>query len=227
VKEYYISEEGKKAFKDIGLDYPIEIMEQEFEDWYKKTTNNKLPDGKREKHIQYMTRLRVPNYSSNDKITYEEYIVHDLLISRMTKIGNFEQRYQSPIGVYPKPIPRYEMMMTQDFDRVRKLDGFESITPVYTIPFTKEKADELFKKYCDRKTQFSIKDKEQSGGRLYSIKVYEEWRDGKFEDLLFWGHIPSKTEVTMKKQEEKQRERVRAQIEAEKRGFITTAPPPP
>lgn len=230
VKNYYISEEGKKAFAEIGLEYPTEILEREFEEWYTKKTSNsssaKLPDGERDKYIQSMTRLRVPNYSSSDKITYEEYIIHDMHISRMTKIGNFDQRYQSPLGVYPKPRPRYTVVQTADFDRIKKLDGFDSVTPVYTIPFTKENADKLFKKYCDRKTQLIIRDGDHlSGTRKYSIKTFEEWRDGTFEDLFFWGHIPSKEEIKYKNQEEKQRKKVQTKIEADRLRAAQNADP--
>jgi len=66
--------------------------------------------------------------------------------------------------------------------------------PKYSIPFTKEKLEELHQKCNDKAARIGERTKysvwPEAGTRI-SIERYEDFSEGKFTDLIKYGKIPT------------------------------------
>lgn len=208
MKDFCVSDEAIEEFRKLEHeDYPLEIWEKEYNNWYERLTDP-LPNGEREKYITKMIRLRVPDYSNPDEITYREYIIHDFSVRRITKIGNYESRYIPKIGVYPRVRPVYRLVYDQETGGKKKVyENFEVYDTVYTLPFSEKLAMDLYRKYCDRRTELLLKDGDHlSTKNRQMIKSIEDFRaEDQFDNLVFFGHVPTKDELEDKEQEEKRR----------------------
>lgn len=185
VRDYFKSPEGEAAYKEIGMPYPEEM----YDDWYNKflklTKNTPEKDVKR--HIQNMKR-----YITSSG---EEYLIHDMSEERSDPLGNRKRFYRGNLGKYGKPIPHYEIKVDPEegYAKSKIVTGIDMVEDCYSIPFTKENIDKVVK-YCDGNTSFCIQKQDHQSGRRIGVRSLEEWKNGKVEELLRFGHSASSYE---------------------------------
>jgi hypothetical protein len=63
----------------------------------------------------------------------------------------------------------------------------------YSIPFTAKKADELYK-YCTPSTSYLIQKEGYKQGQQRHVDSFTDWKEGKVEHLLRFGHKASSYE---------------------------------
>ncbi len=180
-KDYFKSEAGIAAFREVGLPYEDELWDENFAKFQK--TISKGPAKDRKMTIANIQRLVLP--------TGEQYIIHDERHQGIDILGNRKRFYKSGTGMYPVPIPKYEIKMnTETFEKENLKVGLETMERGYSIPFTVEKADELHK-LCDESTTYTICKGYYRMGNRIKVDTFEDFRDGEPDDLLRWGHRAS------------------------------------
>jgi hypothetical protein len=184
---FFKSHEGVAEYEKIGVKYPRTMSD----DWYARFL--KLTRAtKKEEQKQYIGQVKRLILSNG-----EEYIVHDVTETRYDALHNRKRFYRSNIGMYAKPIPHREIKA-----RVTEEDGFiqeivttvESIETGYSIHFTQKNIDKLIVPYTDGNTQYSIEKQDYKSGITISVALFEDWRHGKYEELLRFGHRASEYE---------------------------------
>ena len=180
---FYKSPEGEAGYKKLGMEYPKTLSDYWYKQFLRVTKNTKKEDYK--VYIPQMKRLILASG--------EEYIVHSMTETRYDGLHNRKVFGRSGIGMSAKPVPHREVKA-----RISEDEGFvqdiittvESIETGYSIPFTQKEIDKLIK-YTDGNTAYSIQKMDYQSGRKFTIGSLNDWRNGKSEELLRFGHIAS------------------------------------
>lgn len=193
------SDEAVAAYKKIGLSYPDEIYDRQYDSYLQETSKSPAKENK----IKYQNVVRVVLPSG------QQYIVHDQTDIRLDKIGNVKSFYRSGIGKHPVPTPQYSIQIDQEdgYSKKRVLSGVSSIEIVLSIPFNEKTADEIYK-YCTGKTQYTIQKGENKGHRI-TVDSFEDFKKGEVEELLRFGHIANKVERQLLEEEKSGKTTVR------------------
>lgn len=127
--------------------------------------------------------------------TGKEFILHDMSERKLDPLGNVKTFYRGNIGKYGKPIPHFEIKVNAEEGYVKEkyVSHIDMIEECYSIPFTQENIDKL-QKYCDGNTAYSIQKQDYRAGMTFIIESLKDWREGKAEELLRFGHIASSFE---------------------------------
>lgn len=165
------SKEGVAEYEKLGLPYPSEILEEEYEQWLKKTTAENLNKYTkcREKEILTIVRLK----GGDDK----EYITYSFLHRRLDEALNVNSRWRPKIGLYPIPKPIYKVTIGSFGKQSREISEIQSIENGYGIPFSKKKMDELRSKIglsSDGKVSYAL---QPSNGVHLAVASFEDLRD--------------------------------------------------
>lgn len=132
---YYKSPEGEAEYKKIGLEYSKTLQDYHYMQFQKLTRFTKKED-----HKKYISNMRRYILASG-----EEYVIHDMTETKYDPIGNRKTSNRSNIGVYGKPVPRYEIRVDpeQGYAKERYVAGIDTVDECYSIPFDKKHIDEL------------------------------------------------------------------------------------
>jgi hypothetical protein len=188
VSDFIKSPEGIAEYEKIGQAYPMEFLEEHYEnDFLKNTTNDpKLlaEHGGGRKPVEVANMFRKKTREGG------EYIYYGQTEYRLDKALNLKHWFTSRIGMYPIPRGRYEMVH-RDFGQVeRVLREVEGVDTGYSIPFTKENLDKIrdLGLQHEGKTTYYV---EAINGLKFSVATYEDLRNGDFDELVHFNKIPT------------------------------------
>src|SRR5690242_3820238 len=179
------SEAQRQEYQKIGETY----KENDFDLHYKHVLKQIENDPNKRERIQAM--IRVVSGPG------EEYIVYHHSWEGLNAIGSFLRTSQTNVGIYGRFEPVYERFIQEDNTFGQRLISKNTVT-AYFIPFTKEKAEELHKACIDstgklnERTRYYIM---QEGGTKITVNSYEDWLNGKFEDLIEHGKITQQPQI--------------------------------
>jgi hypothetical protein len=190
VSNYIRSPEGIAEYKKLGLEYPNEFFDNQYDDYLNQT--RKSPKDKTLVEIRNMTRVVLLDGS--------QYIVHDHADIRLDLIGNLKMWYRGGIGKYPIPSPHYEIKVDEEtLEKSRVCTGVSHIKTGYSIKWSIKKADELHKLCIDAPsdysnnlvTAYSVRRGELKGpNNLVTVESFKDWRDVEdVEELFRFGRI--------------------------------------
>lgn len=179
-KTFFKSEEGVKAFQDVGLPYEDERWDLDYAEFLKKTRTT--PEKDRVRVIQNLQRVVAPDG--------KEYLVYDLSEQAADALGNRLSTYRGSLGCYHKPIPKYAIEVnTETGEKEKVTKGVDQIEECYSIPFTKEAVQKV-EKYITEKTQF-ILNRKKGSFRKITIDSLDDFKLGPIEHLSRFGHRAS------------------------------------
>ena len=183
-KSFFKSEEGIKAFQEIGVEYEDEMWDKDYSEFLRKI--QKTPEKDRVKRIQSLQRV-----VTQDE---QEYLVHDLSEEGHDALGNTLTFYRSNLGCYHKPQGKYSIKVDiETGEKNKHFDGINDMRTRSSIPFTTESIDKI-KKYVTPQTQFIVRDKGHNDKKI-SVDSLDELKLGTSEHLLRFGHRASDYEV--------------------------------
>jgi hypothetical protein len=177
------SPEGIAEYKKIGKEYPRTVLDKDFTSFMKKIAW----DPSKRETIGDITRIRLAD-NSEFLIYGSKWEGHDKLY------GNYDERYWDEVGVYEgleKQITRVLNEEKNEFQEVVKVGRRDTR---YSIPFTKQNLEELHKKCNDRAARIGDRTKYSvwpEGGTKISVETYQDFLDGRFDDLHKYGKIPT------------------------------------
>ena len=185
-KTFFKSEEGIKAFQEIGLPYEDEMWDRDYAEFLRKT--QKTPDKERVKSIQTVQRI----IASDEN----EYLVYDLREEGRDALGNPLSTYRHGIGCYHQPIVKYSVKVDiETGEKVKHFDGLSDMSTAFSIPFNSESVEKI-KKYVVPTTQFIIRDKGHNDKKV-SVDNVTELTLSTAEHALRFGHRASDYEATI------------------------------
>jgi hypothetical protein len=173
------SEEGLKAYSDIGYPYDSTVMDDVYTEFKKQTASSQHSSKSREE----ITKIR--RVLADDG---KEYLVYDSLETGYDNLGNERQRFRPNLGRYPIPVPRKELRMGPDMTQHEAIVEIIRVDTGYSIPFTKANFEKLHKSANDQKqrgaTQYIVQRINQPGT---TVSNAEAMSDGEFVQLEKWG----------------------------------------
>jgi hypothetical protein len=173
------SEEGLKAYSEIGYPYDSTVMDDVYADFKKQTANS--PHSAKSK--EEVTKIR--RVLADDG---KEYLVYDCLETGYDNLGNERQRFRPNLGRYPIPVPRKELRMGPDMTQHEAIVEIIRVDTGYSIPFTKANFEKLHKSANDQKqrgaTQYIVQRVNQPGT---TVSTAEAMSDGEFVQLEKFG----------------------------------------
>lgn len=173
------SEAQRKEYQKVGQPYE----ETEEDKHYKFILKQLENDPNKKETISAMTRIAVgPN---------EEFIVYHHKWEGINPIGSHVSVTQTNVGIYGHFEPIYERFIQEDNTYGQRLIS-KNTTVAYSIPFTKETADNLHKLCNDVSAKSGLRTKYYimpDGGTKITVNSYKDWRDGEYEDLHENGKI--------------------------------------
>jgi hypothetical protein len=184
------SPEGIAEYKKLGKEYPRTEFDKDFAYFMQRIEWD--PD-KRET-IGSISRLKVSD-ESEFLIYSSKWEGHD------EALKNYDHRTRDKLGIYEK----LEKHTTRSLNIENQIEERTTIgrkTLAYSIPFTKERLEELHKICNDRSANPADKTKyyvEPLGGTEITIIRYEDFLNGDFEDLHKNGAIT----ITVSEQKKK------------------------
>lgn len=192
---YWKSQEGLKEYQKIGVPYPTTEWDKDYDRFIEKTGGT--AEGVKEKtEIKRITRVQ----ASDEK----EYIIYDENKVRYDGLDNADRRFRENIGTYPIPQGKKEVYYDENNIQKTRTTNINNVETGYSIPFTKQKLEELHKNAADKvaqrtgKTQYFV---EKLNGSLISVESYEDLREADFEELFKYG----KKKLSWKEEKEQRR----------------------
>jgi hypothetical protein len=121
-------------------------------------------------------------------IVIERIIYHDKLY------GNYDKRNRCELGVYEGIERQTTRVLNEEKNEFQEVVTAGRREPKYSIPFTKEKLEELHQKCNDKAARIGERTKysvwPEAGTRI-SVEKYEDFLNAKFADLINYGKIPT------------------------------------
>lgn len=180
------SPEGIAEYAKIGKEYPRTVLDKDFTAFMQKIAW----DPNKKETVQQITRIKLAD--DTEFLTYgSKWEGHDKMYS------NYDERYRGELGTYEgieKLVARVLNEEKNEFQEVVK-PGRTEIR--YSIPFTKEKLEELHKKCNDKAARMTDRTKyyvQPEGGTTITVERYEDFANGKFADLYKYGKIATADE---------------------------------
>lgn len=168
-----VSKETIEAYERAGMEYnptPHDVAEIHFNNWIKQSGREPI------KIVNRITRLK----TKADKKGRTEFITWSEKRIGYDHVGNEKSFTEDRMGQYTLPIFRNEFDQTTNSIKALQIERQET---VYTQPYTAEAIDKLNELADPIKIQYYV----QRGTDRYAIGDYEDFRDGKYEDLLQLG----------------------------------------
>lgn len=173
---FFKCQEGVDAYKAVGKEYDNTLDDIRYENIL-KITRNSPHSSRNKKLVRVMVRLMADDG--------KEYIKYDLYELLYDAIGAWHEVYEPNIGLYPIPITQPKIEYGPGGQVQEVVNGpIVNIETGYSIPFTKETADDIHKMCND----ISRKDRTQyiaklSSGKRVPCKNYEMFRDWTIEEI--------------------------------------------
>jgi hypothetical protein len=183
------SEEGVKAYQKIGQVYPNSVMDTEYEKFIERNSQSPYSD-KNTRTITRITRVM----GNDDK----EYIIYSYNDKRYNALGNEDEMFCPEVGMYPIPIPRYEMRLGPGMQQRSEVAEIIRNDVGFAIPFSTSEMNKLKDDCVSKgpgKTQYYI---QYANENMKTVKSFEALRDGDFFELKNYGQ-PYKDFVEEKK----------------------------
>ena len=182
---FFRTDEGVREYQKIGKEYPNTLTDEDYIKFQKRTANSPH-SGRNKKEITRMIRELADDGN--------EYLIWDMREIKYTPLGAEDEFYCPGLGKYPIPITRPQIVFGDNMQTQEVVSGNVVRDDVgYSMPFTKENADELHKFALDYKqqgrTRYVIR---RVGGRRISVSNYEDFRDGNFDELEKYGTLEEK-----------------------------------
>jgi hypothetical protein len=180
------SPEGIAEYKKIGKEYPQSVLDKDFTAFMHKIAWD--PD-KRE-IIGGITRVKMAD--DTEFLTYgSKWEGHDKMY------GNYDKRFRGELGVYEAIEKRTTLVLNEEKNEFeeRVMPGRREIR--YSIPFTKAALEDLHKRCNDSGAKMTDRTKyyvQREGGTTITVETYNDFLNGKFDDLHKYGKIPSDEE---------------------------------
>jgi hypothetical protein len=168
-----VAKETLEAYEKAGIEYrltPHDVAEVYFNNWIKQSGREPIII------VNRITRLKTKPDSKGrtEFITWsEKKIGYD-------HVGNEKSFTEDRCGQHIIPIFRNEFDQTTNTIKALQIERQET---VYTTPYSPDKIDELNDLADPVKIQYYV----QRGTNRYAIGDYDDFRDGKYEDLLQLG----------------------------------------
>ena len=177
------SPEGIAEYAKIGKDYPSTVLDKDFTAFMHKIAW----DPNKRETIQEITRIKLAD--DTEFLTYSSrWEGHDKLY------GNYDKRNRCELGVYEGIERQTTRILNEEKNEFQEVVTAGRREPKYSIPFTKEKLEELHQKCNDKAARIGERTKysvwPEAGTRI-SVERYEDFSDGKFTDLIKYGKIPT------------------------------------
>jgi hypothetical protein len=178
------TKEGIEEYSKLDLPYPEELWDTDYDKWVADTNLSELP--KYSKHLPIevvrITRLK----TGEDK----EYITYCATEYRLDKALNLRHRFRSGFGEYPVPRPIYSIEQGDFGVQNRKVVEVQSIDKGYSIPYSPEAIDKIksIGLQIEGQIQYQVI---SPNGLTVTVASYSDLRDGNFDELCAFGHIPS------------------------------------
>jgi hypothetical protein len=183
VTGYTNSKEGAAEYSKLGIPYPSNWDDEDYEAWLKDTTAEGLKDYSKhtEKEVSQIYR---------QKIGEQEFITYSMNHYRLDKALNLTHRWRPNIGKYPIPTARFSISYGDFGKQTRKFEEVIAIDTGYSIPFTKKGMDKIKEMglQVDGKISYAIT---TSNGLPITVKTFQDLRDGDFDELAHFGRIPT------------------------------------
>lgn len=178
------SPEGVAEYSKIGLPYPDETFDLEYEKWLKNTTAENLSNytEHKEKEVNKFFRVR-----GRDN---KEYLVYSFVHYRLDEALNCVHRSQPDIGIYPIPRPRYTVSYGAFGKQERHIAEVMQNDKGYSIPFTRENVEKIKDMGLQLEGKVSYLLLSPNGNKM-SVATYEDFRDGRYDELLAFSKIPT------------------------------------
>jgi hypothetical protein len=138
------SEEGVKAYAEIGKGYDATLSDEHHERFVKQTKAS--PHSSKAKTV--ITKIR--RVIADDG---KEYLVYDELNHGYDNLGNPVHSFRPNLGRYPIPIPRRELRMGPDMTQQEVVAEIIGVDTGYSIPFNASAFEKLHKDANDAKQQ--------------------------------------------------------------------------
>jgi hypothetical protein len=178
------SEEGVKAYADVGMSYSDEVFDELYEKFLKETSAKDLS-----KYTHHSTKevTVIKRVRTRDN---KEFLVYSMIEYRLDKALNVKHFWRPNIGRYPIPKPIYETTEMSFGEQKRKIVDISSIETGYSISFTKKNLDNIknLGLQVDGKVQYMV---ETSKGIKTSVATYHDLAEGNFEELVHFTKIPT------------------------------------
>jgi hypothetical protein len=207
---YTKSDEGVAEFKKAGLEYPDNDSDTAYQILLERTpTGPGNPFAKKNKtRITAIYRYRLA--------PGREFLVWNEVETRYTPLGNPEQDHRLNLGRYP--VIEYQNIMKQEESGYRytvtEPTGYTKTG--YSMPYTLEDIDILHKNASDDYGFEELNEREIKPTRYYlkdlrkrttvSVKKWEDFRDGDFDELYEYG-----TKITSPEQAQQIKDKVELQ----------------
>jgi hypothetical protein len=223
---YLKSKEGIEEYKKVGLQYPENAHDKHWNGVLERT-----PDGEGNQYA-HKNKTRVTGITRRRLASGKEYLTWHQTEIRYTPLGDPEYKSRTNLGKYP--IIEYKHAMKEEKSGYRhpvtQPTGNTKIG--YSLPYTVENIDRLHQNAVDgyqfeeainidmRPTSYALLDERKH--MVYSIKNWEDFRDGSFEDLYEHGRKTESDEErkAIKENIQKQMQQVEQQkLETLKRGL--------
>jgi hypothetical protein len=177
------SPEGIAEYAKIGKPYPKTVFDQDFTAFMHKIAW----DPNKRETIQNICRIRLADDS--------EFLIHDSRWEGHDKLyGNRDKRHRSELGVYEGVEKQVTRVLNEEKNEFEERVGIGRKELRYSIPFTKAALEDLHKRCNDKGAKMADRTKyyvQPEGGMTISVESYEDFLNGKFDDLHKYGKIPS------------------------------------
>jgi hypothetical protein len=177
------SPEGIAEYKKIGKEYPKTVLDNDFTAFMHKIAW----DPNKHETIGGITRIKLAD--DTEYLTYSSrWEGHDKLY------GNYDKRNRCELGVYEGIERQTTRVLNEEKNEFQEVVTAGRREPKYSIPFTKEKLEELHQKCNDKAARIAERTKYSvwpEAGTKISVESYEDFANGKFSDLIKYGKIPT------------------------------------
>ena len=177
------SPEGIAEYTKIGKPYPYTVLDKDFTAFMQKIAW----DPNKRETISEITRIKLAD--DTEFLTYSSrWEGHDKLY------GNYDKRNRCELGVYEGIERQTTRVLNEEKNEFQEVVTAGRREPKYSIPFTKEKLEELHQKCNDKAARIAERTKysvwPEAGTRI-SVERYEDFLNAKFTDLIKYGKIPT------------------------------------
>ncbi|MGI0043492.1 MAG: hypothetical protein ACRD47_07255 [Nitrososphaeraceae archaeon] len=187
------SDEGVKAYADIGKEYDYNLFDELYEKWLRETTADNLSKytHHKTKEVVKIERVKTEEEEDGGGAKGKEYLLYSLIEYRLDAALNVKHWWLPNIGKYPIPIPRWETTSIE-FGKVnRRIAEIANIETGFSIPFTKANLDKIrdIGLQPQGKVQYAVG---TFNGIKTSVATYDDLRDEEdFEALVHFGKKPT------------------------------------
>jgi hypothetical protein len=213
--KYSKSPEGLAEYKKARLQYPETYIDKAYQEFLERTPDEEGNDYRHKNHtrVTKITRVRQPGG--------KEFLLYDQVEVRYTPLGNPERFALTNLGRYPVLEMKTQIIEESNGLRRRVATPSGQTKTAYSLEYNLTNIDELHKNSIDNPDTYLEDESEESNPvtqyllhdlrkqRKISIANYEDFRDGKFEELFEYGKkISSDKEaqdIKAKQEELKQR----------------------